>query len=89
MQVATFSVSNLRELSRKEKLLWLNAKSWILSLPPSLVLNPFIGFLNSVFIYVAFIVFFTIAEFFDEDITDILTAIPQIKKKSVTAIYWA
>lgn len=78
MLVTTTSCQNLRELSRKEKLLWLNAKSWIISGLIPLCLMSFIGSLNSLILYGLFIFAFSVAEFFDEDITDILTSLSKI-----------
>lgn len=87
MLVTTVSCFNLRELSRKEKFLWLNAKSWIISGLIPLCLMSFIGMLNMIILYSLFIFAFSIAEFFDEDITDILTAFAKIKTD--TKIYYA
>lgn len=87
MLVTTTSCQNLRELTRKEKFLWLNMKSWILSAFFPLIGIAFLGGLNSLILYSIFIFVFTIAEFFDEDITDILVA--QAKIKTNTQIYYA
>ncbi|WP_104749505.1 competence protein ComB [Helicobacter cynogastricus] len=77
--VVVVSVPNLKEISTKDKFLWLNAKSWILAIFIPFVLLPWLGILYSLLLYGWFLTFFSILEFFDEDIADILIAYSQIK----------
>ncbi|PAF42185.1 virB3 type IV secretion protein [Helicobacter sp. 11S03491-1] len=73
IDVAQAKVENIRELTKKEKFLGLNLNSWIfcgiLSVPIA-NLTLFYGFV----LFLILITFFYIAEFFDEDIIDILFA---------------
>ncbi|WP_104696099.1 competence protein ComB [Helicobacter salomonis] len=80
--VLVVSVPNLKEISTKDKFLWLNAKSWILSIFIPFVLFPWLGILYALLLYVGFLLLFSILEFFDEDIADILIARSQIKTPS-------
>ncbi|WP_121299706.1 competence protein ComB [Helicobacter pylori] len=82
MQLVGISVSNLKEISSKEKFLWLNAKSFLIAGFVPFVMIPWLDFLNSLMLYVCFLLVFSIAEFFDEDISDILIANSKIKTKS-------
>lgn len=63
----------VRELSKREKILWLNAKSFVFSFAP-IIASPFLGFLLSVIGIILMILIFTIWEFFDDDIGDIFYA---------------
>ncbi|CAM2882305.1 hypothetical protein [Helicobacter felis] len=80
--VLVVSVPNLKEISTKDKFLWLNAKSWILAIFIPFVLLPWLGILYSLLLYGGFLTFFSVLEFFDEDIADILIAHSQIKTPS-------
>lgn len=82
MQLVGISVSNLKEISSKEKFLWLNAKSFLLSGFVPFIMMPWLDILNSFVLYVCFLLIFSIAEFFDEDISDILIAHSKIKTKA-------
>ncbi|MCQ2857352.1 competence protein ComB [Helicobacter pylori] len=82
MQLVGISVSNLKEISSKEKFLWLNAKSFLLSGFVPFIMIPWLDILNSFVLYVCFLLIFSIAEFFDEDISDILIAHSKIKIKA-------
>ncbi|WP_100961333.1 competence protein ComB [Helicobacter pylori] len=82
MQLVGISVSNPKEISSKEKFLWLNAKSFLLSGFVPFIMIPWLDILNSFVLYVCFLLIFSIAEFFDEDISDILIAHSKIKTKA-------
>ncbi|CCF80881.1 hypothetical protein [Helicobacter bizzozeronii] len=82
MQVVSVVVFNLREISTKEKFLWLNAKSFLICLLVPFVLLPTIGIVYALLLYGVFLLAFSILEFFDEDISDILIAHSKIKTKS-------
>ncbi|WRB63242.1 competence protein ComB [Helicobacter pylori] len=82
MQLVGISVSNLKEISSKEKFLWFNAKSFLIAGFIPFVMIPWLDFLNSLILYVCFLLVFSIAEFFDEDISDILIAHSKIKTKT-------
>ncbi|MUU34861.1 competence protein ComB [Helicobacter pylori] len=82
MQLVGISVSNLKEISSKEKFLWLNDKSFLLSGFVPFIMMPWLDILNSFVLYVCFLLIFSIAEFFDEDISDILIAHSKIKTKA-------
>ncbi|MDO7253085.1 virB3 type IV secretion protein [Helicobacter cappadocius] len=76
--VAHAKVENIRELSKKEKFLGLNLNSWILctiSVLPIANMTFFYGLI----LFFVLISFFYVAEFFDEDITDIIFASFNIK----------
>ncbi|BCZ17938.1 ComB3 competence protein [Helicobacter sp. NHP19-003] len=68
------SVPNLQAISTKDKFLWLNAKSWIVSVFVPFVLWPWLGTLWALALYGGFLALFSVLEFFDEDIADILIA---------------
>ncbi|WP_221272629.1 MULTISPECIES: competence protein ComB [unclassified Helicobacter] len=68
------SVANLQAISTKDKFLWLNAKSWIVSIFVPFVLWPWLGTLWALALYGGFLALFSVLEFFDEDIADILIA---------------
>lgn len=55
MQVVQVSVPNLREISSKEKFLWLNAKSFLICLLVPFVLLPTISLVCLVALWCAFI----------------------------------
>ncbi|WP_121021983.1 competence protein ComB [Helicobacter vulpis] len=80
--VLVISVPNLKEISAKDKFLWLNAKSWILAIFIPFVLLPWLGILYALLLYGGFLLLFSVLEFFDEDIADILIARSQIKTPS-------
>ncbi|MFS7886512.1 hypothetical protein [Helicobacter pylori] len=46
------------------------------------IMMPWLDILNSFVLYVCFLLIFSIAEFFDEDISDILIAHSKIKTKA-------
>lgn len=73
---------NIRELTKKEKFYGLNVKSWYVCLIVPLALQAYIGFLNAMFIFFSLLVIFYIAEFFDEDISDIFFSKIVIKNPS-------
>ncbi|MCI7484358.1 hypothetical protein [Helicobacter sp. 10-6591] len=77
--VNSISTQNIRELTKKEKILRLNLKSWFISFFGAITPQAYIGFLNAVFIFLALVVFFYIIEFFDDDIVDIALATGQIR----------
>lgn len=76
--VAHAKVENIRELSKKEKFLGLNLNSWILC---ALLVLPIanLNFFYGLILFLILITFFYVAEFFDEDITDIIFASFKIK----------
>ncbi|PAF53029.1 hypothetical protein BKH42_08215 [Helicobacter sp. 13S00482-2] len=71
--VAHAKVENIRELSKKEKFLGLNLNSWILCSLLSMPLANLTLF-YAFMLFIVSIAFFYVAEFFDEDIVDILFA---------------
>ncbi|WP_120944349.1 MULTISPECIES: competence protein ComB [Helicobacter] len=80
--VLVISVPNLKEISMKDKFLWLNAKSWILAIFIPFVLLPWLGILYALLLYGGFLLLFSVLEFFDEDIADILIARSKLKTSS-------
>ncbi|WP_163498959.1 competence protein ComB [Helicobacter suis] len=78
------SVPNLKEISTKEKFLWLNAKSWIVSIFIPFICWPWLGTLATLFFYAGFLLLFSVLEFFDEDIADILIARSRLKTKALS-----
>lgn len=78
IQVAHSKIENIRELTKKEKFLGLNLNSWIFC---SLLVLPIANMtlLYAFILFVVLITFFYVAEFFDEDITDIIFASFKIK----------
>lgn len=64
----------VRELSKREKILWLNATSFALTFIIAIPTFPFLGVLYGGCVILALICFFTIFEFFDDDISDIVIA---------------
>ncbi|WP_104748315.1 competence protein ComB [Helicobacter cetorum] len=82
MVFASVSVRNLREISVKEKFLWLNAKSYLISIFVPFILLPWIDLLSAFLLYLGFLVLFSVLEFFDEDISDIIIARSKIKTKT-------
>lgn len=71
--IAHSKAENIRELSKKDKFLGLNLNSWVfcgMVVLPIANITAFYAF----FLFLILIIFFYIAEFFDEDITDILFA---------------
>ncbi|WP_305873945.1 competence protein ComB [Helicobacter pylori] len=82
MIILSASVKNLREISVKEKFLWLNAKSYLISVFVPFVLLPWIDLLSAFLLYLGFLVLFSVLEFFDEDIADIIVAKSKIKTKT-------
>lgn len=78
IQVAHSKIENIRELTKKEKFLGLNLNSWILCLFVSVPLMN-ITFFYAFILFFSLITFFYVAEFFDEDITDIIFASFRIK----------
>lgn len=78
IQVAHSKIENIRELTKKEKFLGLNFSSWLVSLflcVPMINFTLFYAFI----LFLILMAFFYIAEFFDEDITDIILASFKIK----------
>ncbi|NHB35698.1 competence protein ComB [Helicobacter pylori] len=82
MIILSASVKNLREISVKEKFLWLNAKSYLISVFVPFILIPWIDLLSAFLLYLGFLVLFSALEFFDEDIADIIVAKSKIKTKT-------
>nr|WP_129066897.1 competence protein ComB [Helicobacter pylori] len=82
MIILSASVKNLREISVKEKFLWLNAKSYLISVFVPFILLPWIDLLGAFLLYLGFLVLFSVLEFFDEDIADIIIARSKIKTKT-------
>ncbi|GAA7642164.1 hypothetical protein ckin59_03740 [Helicobacter pylori] len=82
MIILSASVKNLREISVKEKFLWLNAKSYLISIFVPFILLPWIDLLSAFLLYLGFLVLFSVLEFFDEDIADIIVAKSKIKTKT-------
>ncbi|KHL79920.1 hypothetical protein [Helicobacter pylori] len=82
MIILSASVKNLREISVKEKFLWLNAKSYLISVFVPFVLLPWIDLLSAFLLYLGFLALFSALEFFDEDIADIIVAKSKIKTKT-------
>ncbi|GAA8649369.1 hypothetical protein KYTH84_01140 [Helicobacter pylori] len=82
MIILSASVKNLREISVKEKFLWLNAKSYLISVFVPFILLPWIDLLSAFLLYLGFLVIFSVLEFFDEDIADIIIAKSKIKTKT-------
>ncbi|WP_219024788.1 competence protein ComB [Helicobacter pylori] len=82
MIILSASVKNLREISVKEKFLWLNAKSYLISVFVPFILLPWIDLLSAFLLYLGFLVLFSVLEFFDEDIADIIIARSKIKTKT-------
>ncbi|EJB85418.1 competence protein ComB [Helicobacter pylori] len=82
MIILSASVKNLREISVKEKFLWLNAKSYLISVFVPFILLPWIDLLSAFLLYLGFLVLFSVLEFFDEDIADIIVAKSKIKTKT-------
>ncbi|EKE91771.1 hypothetical protein [Helicobacter pylori] len=82
MIILSASVKNLREISVKEKFLWLNAKSYLISVFAPFILLPWIDLLSAFLLYLGFLALFSVLEFFDEDIADIIVARSKIKTKT-------
>ncbi|MGN8423417.1 competence protein ComB [Helicobacter pylori] len=82
MIILSASVKNLREISVKEKFLWLNAKSYLISVFVPFILLPWIDLLSAFLLYLGFLALFSALEFFDEDIADIIIAKSKIKTKT-------
>ncbi|WP_121066217.1 competence protein ComB [Helicobacter pylori] len=82
MIILSASVKNLREISVKEKFLWLNAKSYLISVFVPFILLPWIDLLSAFLLYLGFLALFSTLEFFDEDIADIIIAKSKIKTKT-------
>ncbi len=85
MIILSASVKNLREISVKEKFLWLNAKSYLISVFAPFILLPWIDLLSAFLlylVYLGFLALFSVLEFFDEDIADIIIAKSKIKTKT-------
>lgn len=78
---------NIRELTKKERLYGLNIKSWYICLMIPLTLQGYTGFLNAFFLFLGMTAFFFVAEYFDEDITDIFFSKIIIKNEAKN--YWA
>ncbi|PAF49450.1 virB3 type IV secretion protein [Helicobacter sp. 12S02232-10] len=86
LQVTNVEVPNIRELTKKEKLLGLNFNSWVICSFAALALANY-SFLFALLFFICAIVSFYVAEFFDEDITDILFA--SFLMKTDIKIYYA
>lgn len=76
--ISISQTDNIRELTKKEKFLRLNIKSWAISVIGSLATNGYLG-IYSIHIFVGTLLFFYIIEFFDDDIVDITLANLQLK----------
>ena len=77
---------NIRELTKKERILGLNVKSWFICTAPPTISHGYIGILNALILFAVMIIIFYIAEYFDEDIAEILFAKGSADK---TKTYWA
>lgn len=73
IRINSIEVSNIRELTKKEKFLRLNIKSWVISVMSSLILQPHLGLYTLIF-FICILTFFYVIEFFDDDIVDIALA---------------
>lgn len=87
IRILDFRANNIREISKKEKAFGLNLKSWFLCVFGPLSANPYIGILNTILLFGFVTAIFYIAEFFDDDISDILLSKFTIKNKS--KYYWS
>lgn len=76
--ISISQTDNIRELTKKEKFLRLNIKSWAIALISALATNGYLG-IYSIHIFVGLLLFFYIIEFFDDDIVDIALANLQLK----------
>ncbi|TLD95420.1 hypothetical protein LS71_008425 [Helicobacter jaachi] len=86
LNVYQVTTENIRELTKKEKFLRLNIKSWAISAIGSLALNSFLG-LYTLVLFIVAITFFYIIEFFDDDIVDI--ALNTLQLKTGIGTYYA
>lgn len=78
LRINSTQADNIRELTKKEKLLRLNFKSWVISVMTGLITQPHIG-VYAFMLFFFILVFFYIIEFFDDDIVDIAFATLQMK----------
>lgn len=76
IQVSIINIfyDNIREISKREKLLGLNYKSWIVILGAPMIIAVYISWFYAFISFLSLIAIFFIAEFFDDDISDILIA---------------
>lgn len=82
IKVIELRCPNIRELSKKERFYGLNIKSWYLCFMIPSSIQAYVSLLTFIFTMFLLIVFFYIAEFFDEDITDIFLSKIVIKNPS-------
>ena len=87
INIVILKCENIRELTKKERIFGLNLKSWYVIGMTPLILQAWISLLNLFTIFITLLLFFYIAEFFDEDISDIFFAKIVIKKPTTT--YWS
>lgn len=81
MIIFLVSVKNLCEILVKEKFLWLNVKFYLIFVFVFFILFFWIDLLSVFLLYLGFLVFFSVLEFFDEDIVDIIVVKSKIKIK--------
>lgn len=85
IRINSIQTENIRELTKKEKILRLNLKSWVISVMSSLILQPHLGLYAFIFFF-CILIFFYVIEFFDDDIVDI--AIASLQMKTNVQIYY-
>ncbi len=83
LRINSIQTDNIRELTKKEKILRLNLKSWVISVMTSLIAQPHLG-LYAFLLFACILLFFYIIEFFDDDIVDIAFATLQMKTNITT-----
>lgn len=81
MIILLVSVKNLCEILVKEKFLWLNVKFYLIFVFAFFILFFWIDLLSVFLLYLGFLAFFSVLEFFDEDIVDIIVVKSKIKIK--------
>lgn len=81
MIIFLVSVKNLCEILVKEKFLWLNVKFYLIFVFAFFILFFWIDLLSVFLLYLGFLAFFSVLEFFDEDIVDIIVVKSKIKIK--------
>lgn len=85
LKINFIATENIRELTKREKFLRLNLKSWVISVMTALITQPHIG-IYSFFLFIGILTFFYIAEFFDDDIVDI--ALSNLQMKTDIPVYY-
>lgn len=85
IKINSVATENIRELTKKEKVLRLNLKSWVIAVMSGLITQPHIGIYAFV-LFASILIFFYIAEFFDDDIVDI--ALSNLQMKTGIPVYY-